>query len=48
MFFIRMAFPLSLWMIDKLVRALHADFSLTLMALSLIILMEGTIPSEFG
>jgi len=35
-------------MIDELVRTVHGDFSLTLMVLSLMILMEGTTPSEFG
>jgi hypothetical protein len=42
------AFYLFLWMTDELVRTVHGDFSLTLLALSLIILKEGKIPSEFG
>jgi hypothetical protein len=35
------AFYLFLWMIDELVRNAHGDFSLTLMALSLVIFKEG-------
>jgi hypothetical protein len=35
-------------MIDELGKTVHGDFYLTLMALSVLILMEGTIPSEFG
>jgi len=48
LFFIRLAFSLFFWMIEELVRTVHGDFSLTLMALSLIILMDGTVLSEFS
>ena len=42
--FICLAFSFFFWMIGELVRTPHGDFSLPLLAPSLIILVEGTIP----